>query len=70
MNFQPLKKAVTFASVWGLSLLLSAILRIWGQQHPEPLQPEAMPVLSLLFVPTGVMACWLLWSSRGRGESE
>ena len=58
------------ASVWGLSLLLSAVLRIWGHQHPDPLQPSWLPVLALLFVPTGLMACWLLWSSRGRGESE
>jgi len=65
-----LKKAAILASVWGISLLISALLRVWGQQHPQPLQPSAVPVLALLFLPSGLMAGWLLWSSRGSGESE
>ncbi|WP_244279414.1 hypothetical protein [Synechococcus sp. UW179A] len=65
-----MNKAALFASVWGISLLISALLRFWGQQHPQPLEPSAIPILVLLLMPSGLMAGWLLWSSRGSGESE
>tara|TARA_Y100000287_G_scaffold81538_2_gene64622 strand:+ start:341 stop:538 length:198 start_codon:yes stop_codon:yes gene_type:complete len=65
-----LKKAVLLGSIWGVSLLISAVFRLWGHQHPEPLQPGATPVLTLLFLPSVLMAGWMLWSSRGSGESE
>ena len=66
----PVNKAVLLASVWGLALVISALVRLWGDRHPLPLEVSAAPVLLLVFTPAVLMAGWLLIASRGSGESE
>ena len=50
-------------------MLLSAWLRFWGARHPEPLEVHTGPVLVLLLAPAVLIILWMLWSSRGSGES-
>lgn len=66
----PVKKAVLLACVWGFALVISALVRLWGVQHPLPLEVSATPVLLLLLMPAALMGGWLLMASRGSGESE
>jgi len=63
-------KAALLASVWGFALVISALVRLWGDRHPLPLEVTTGPVLLLLFTPAALMGCWLLFASRGSGESE
>tara|TARA_B000000565_G_scaffold81335_2_gene58994 strand:+ start:15819 stop:15989 length:171 start_codon:yes stop_codon:yes gene_type:complete len=56
--------------VWGFALVISALVRLWGVQHPLPLEVSATPVLLLLLMPAALMGGWLLMASRGSGESE
>ncbi|OUX75001.1 putative conserved membrane protein [Synechococcus sp. MEDNS5] len=65
-----MNKAGWLGSLWGGALLLSAALRFWGARHPEPLEVRSGPALVLVLAPAVLITLWLLWSSRGSGESE
>jgi len=65
-----LNKAGWLGFLWGGALLFSAALRLWGARHPEPLQVRSGAALALVLAPALLITLWLLWSSRGSGESE
>ena len=65
-----MNKAALLGFLWGGALLLSAALRFWGARHPETLPAHYGPVLLLVLAPALLITIWLLWSSRGSGESE
>ena len=65
----------SLALVWGLSLLLSALLAAAGRRWSEPLTPQALMVWSLLLLPpllTGLLLLrsWRLPHAVDGGESE
>ena len=45
---------------WGLAVLLSFALRLWGIEHPEPFGIRPLLVYALLFVPSVVLGIWVL----------
>ena len=64
-------KPLALLLVWGLALLISFGLRLWGQHHPEPLPVDGTTVGLLVFGPALVLMAWLLmgWTD-GERESD
>ncbi|MFM7267029.1 MAG: hypothetical protein ACKOZT_00365 [Cyanobium sp.] len=60
----------SLALVWGLSLLLSALLAAAGRRWSEPLTPQALTVWSLLLLPPLLTGLWLLrgWRLSAAGD--
>ncbi len=53
-------KPLLIGSVWGIALLISAGLRLWGELRPLPLQAPAALVLLLVFLPSSLLGVWLV----------
>ena len=48
------------ALAWGLALLISYGLRLWGIQHPDPFEIRSGLIFVLLFVPPLIMGLWVI----------
>ena len=44
---------------WGLALLVSWLLRLWGVQHPDPFQIRLPLIFLLLVGPSVVLGLWI-----------
>ena len=64
-------KPLALLLVWGVALLISLGLRLWGQHHPAPLPVDGLTVGLLVFGPAVVLVAWLLmgWAD-GERESD
>ena len=64
-------KPLALLLLWGLALLISAGLRVWGSRHPAPLAVDGFTVAWLVFGPALLMILWLLggWTD-GERESD
>ena len=46
--------------VWGIALLISGGLRLWGELWPLPLQAPSALVLLIVFLPSILLGVWLV----------
>ena len=53
-------KPLLIGLVWGIALLISVGLRLWGELRPLPLQAPAGLVLMIVFLPSSLLAVWLV----------
>ena len=55
--------------VWGLALLISFGLRLWGIQHPEEFAIKPLLVWIMLLAPSCLLAVWLFFQPKINKES-
>ena len=53
-------KPVLIGLVWGIALLISGGLRLWGELRPFPLQATFALVLLIVFLPSILLGIWLV----------
>ena len=53
-------KPLLIGLVWGIALLISGGLRLWGELRPLPLQAPSALVLLIVFLPSILLGVWLV----------
>jgi hypothetical protein len=53
-------KLMLIGLVWGIALLISGGLRLWGELRPLPLQAPFSLVLLIVFLPSILLGIWLV----------
>ena len=53
-------KPVLIGLVWGIALLISGGLRLWGELRPLPLHAPFALVLLIVFLPSIILGIWLV----------
>ena len=59
-----MSKPVLIGLVWGIALLISGALRLWGELRPLPLQASSALVLLIVFLPSTLLGVWLLLTTE------
>ena len=55
-----MSKPLIIGLVWGIALLISGGLRLWGELRPLPLQAPSALVLLIVFLPSSLCGVWLV----------
>ena len=55
-----MSKPLIIGLVWGIALLISGGLRLWGELRPLPLQAPSALVLLIVFLPSSLLGVWLV----------
>ena len=55
-----MSKPLLIGLVWGIALLISGGLRLWGELRPLPLQAPSALVLLIVFLPSSLLGVWLV----------
>ncbi len=55
-----MSKPLIIGLVWGIALLISGGLRLWGELRPLPLQAPSGLVLLIVFLPSSLLGVWLV----------
>ena len=53
-------KPMLIGLVWGIALLISGGLRLWGELRPLPLHAPSALVLLIVFLPSILLGVWLV----------
>ena len=53
-------KPMLIGLVWGIALLISGGLHLWGELRPLPLQAPFGLVLLIVFLPSILLGIWLV----------